>query len=307
MNQISTYYRIGPHVIRIGGVPTMEPTVLLPSFSPFTISEEEGKDSDKVIGVDICPYGTDVSEDTLPQPVSFEWENARCTLRRRTDGNYQIGIALPEDHPAEAYADCSDGFLHNTVFIPGDLHHMAPFLLDNFLMMIYTFATAGQGTLMAHASVIQYNGYGYLFLGKSGTGKSTHTRLWLRHIEGTRLLNDDNPVVAVDPQTGGISVYGTPWSGKTPCYLNESVPVGGFIRLEQAPENSISRLSSARAFAALLPSCSCLKQDTVIYKGVIDTVTNIATRIPIYHLKCLPDDAAAHLCMQTVTHGGHRS
>lgn len=306
MDRTSTYYRIGPHVLRIGSIPSLDPNVLLPSFAPFVLLSEERKDAEEFIEVDIYQGGTAVAEDTFPEPVSFEWENACCTLRRRKDGNYQIGIAPLKDHSIEAYADSTDGFCRNTVFIPEVLHSMAPFLVDNFLMMIYTFATAGQGTLMVHASVIQYNGYGYLFLGKSGTGKSTHTRLWLRHIEGCRLLNDDNPVVAIDPHTGQVIVYGTPWSGKTPCYLNESVPVRGFIRLEQAQENSINRLTSAYAFAALLPSCSCLKQDSVIYNGIIDTVTDIATRIPIYNLRCLPDEAAALLCMQAVTKRGEQ-
>ncbi|WP_300812388.1 hypothetical protein [uncultured Bacteroides sp.] len=305
MTQTATYCRIGPHVLRLGGVSPLEPDTLLPSLVPFVLPAGEGERADDVIEVDIRPgQAPGKAEDTFPQPLSFEWENVRCTLRRRADGSYQIGIAPADNPAAEACAECAGRFRRNTIFLPEALRPMASFVLNNFLMMIYTFATAERGTLMVHASVVCYDGRGYLFLGKSGTGKSTHTRLWLRHIGGSRLLNDDNPVVALDPATGQATVYGTPWSGKTPCYLNESVPVGAFVRLEQAPANAISRLTSTHAFAALLPSCSCLKQDAAIYKGIIDTVTHIATRIPICHLKCLPDEAAARLCMQTVTQAG---
>lgn len=304
MNQTNNYYRVGPHVLRIGCVEPLETSALLPSFAPFALPVEEGEEAAEVIEVDICPSevaaATDV-EDTFPQPVSFEWENARCTLRRRADGNYRIGIAPLDNLAVEAYADCTDRFRRNVISLPEALRPMAPFVVNNFLMMIYTFATAERGTLMVHASVIRYEGHGYLFLGKSGTGKSTHTRLWLKYIEGCRLLNDDNPVVAFDPKKGEATVYGTPWSGKTPCYLNESVPVGAFVRLEQAPANAISRLTATHAFAALLPSCSCLKQDAAIYKGIIDTVKRIATHIPVCHLRCLPDETAARLSMQTVT------
>ena len=108
-------------------------------------------------------------------------------------------------------------------------------------------------------------------------------------------------MVSVDPTTGRVTVYGTPWSGKTPCYLNESAPVGAIVRLAQAPHNEIERLPGTRAFAALLPSCSCLRQDMDIYRGIIDTVTHVAMHIPICNLRCLPDEAAARLCMQTVT------
>lgn len=307
MNQTNNYYRVGPHVLRIGSVEPLETSALLPSFAPFALPVEEGEKTAEVIEVDICSSEVaavpDV-EDTFPQPVSFEWENARCTLRRRADGNYRIGIAPLDNLAVEAYADCTDHFCHNIISLPEALHPIAPFVVNNFLMMIYTFATAERGTLMVHASVIRYEGRGYLFLGKSGTGKSTHTRLWLKYIEGSRLLNDDNPVVAFDPKTGEATVYGTPWSGKTPCYLNESVSVGAFVRLEQAPANAISRLTATPAFAALLPSCSCLKQDASIYKGIIDTVTRIATHIPVCHLRCLPDEAAARLSMQTVIQAG---
>ena len=189
MNQTNNYYRVGPHVLRIGCVEPLETSALLPSFAPFALPVEEGEEAAEVIEVDICPSEvaavTDV-EDTFPQPVSFEWENARCTLRRRADGNYRIGIAPLDNLAVEAYADCTDRFRRNVISLPEALHPMAPFVVNNFLMMIYTFATSERGTLMVHASVIRYEGHGYLFLGKSGTGKSTHTRLWLKYIEGSR-------------------------------------------------------------------------------------------------------------------------
>lgn len=75
-----------------------------------------------------------------------------------------------------------------------------------------------------------------MLLGKSGTGKSTHSRLWLKYIPDTKLLNDDNPAVRImDNNT--IMIYGTPWSGKTPCYKNVGVLLEGLVRLRQAPEN----------------------------------------------------------------------
>ena len=95
----------------------------------------------------------------------------------------------------------------------------AQFALNNALMLQYTFRTAGMGTLEMHASVIRNGGKGYLFVAKSGTGKSTHSSLWLKHVPGSTLLNDDNPVVRVFPD-GSAKVYGSPWSGKTPCYKN---------------------------------------------------------------------------------------
>ena len=151
-----------------------------------------------------------------------------------------------------------------------------------------------------HASVIKKDGKGYLFQGKSGTGKSTHSGLWLKHIPGCELLNDDNPIVHFNRETGEATVYGSPWSGKTPCYKNDSVPVGAFVRLEQAPMNEIQRESPARAFASLLPSCSNLKEVRELNNGVIETVKYLAAHTPVYFLKCLPDREAAEVCFNTI-------
>ena len=98
-----------------------------------------------------------------------------------------------------------------------------------------------------------------MFLGRSGTGKSTHSRLWLESIEGTELLNDDNPVIRVTD--GQAFIYGTPWSGKTPCYKNEVLPLKAVVRLSQAPHNKIERLSPLQSYASLMPACSCMRWD----------------------------------------------
>ena len=89
------------------------------------------------------------------------------------------------------------------------------FAINNALMLQYAFRTAGMNTLEMHASVIENGGKGYLFLAKSGTGKSTHSKMWLRNIPDSHLLNDDNPIVRV-LEDGSVRVYGSPWSGKTP-------------------------------------------------------------------------------------------
>ena len=125
-------------------------------------------------------------------------------------------------------------------FTKAKLHIVKPsqalFALNNAMMLMFAFSTAAYGTLEMHASVIQNSGKAYLFLAKSGTGKSTHSRMWLENIEGSTLLNDDNPIVRVLPD-GQIRVYGSPWSGKTPCYVNEDYPLGAFVQIRRAAEN----------------------------------------------------------------------
>lgn len=170
---------------------------------------------------------------------------------------------------------------------------------DNALMIQYAFASSSLDTLLLHSSVVVENGKGYLFLGRSGTGKSTHSRLWLEHIPQTHLLNDDNPVVRII--NGQAWVFGTPWSGKTPCYRNEGVPIGAIVRLRQSPDNAIRVLRPVEAFAALKPTASILPGVPDIEGSVLHTLEQLVSLVPVYTLDCRPDREAALLCHQTIT------
>jgi len=173
------------------------------------------------------------------------------------------------------------------------------FGINNALMVLYALCTADKRTALFHSSVVSYKGKAYMFLGKSGTGKSTHSSLWLKHIEGTELVNDDNPVVRVEDD-GTVVVYGSPWSGKTPCYRNVSYPVGAIVRLSQAPYNKIVRLKGVKAYAAVVPSISGKRWDAHQAEGLHETENLLAQCAKVYHLECLPDEDAARVCLAAV-------
>ncbi len=201
---------------------------------------------------------------------------------------------------------CSSGYREGRLLMGSaaqDLR-LQKFALNNSLMVLYALATAGLGTALFHSAVVSYKGRGYMFLGKSGTGKSTHARLWLKHIEGSELMNDDNPVVRFfDDGGGGESravVYGSPWSGKTPCYRNVQAPVGGIVLLSQAPYNKIVRLRGVQAYASLVTSISGKRWDKSVADGLHATENALAKNVPVWHLECLPDEAAAKLCCENV-------
>lgn len=173
------------------------------------------------------------------------------------------------------------------------------FSLNTVMMLMFAMATQRRNTLMIHASVTVKDGKGYLFLGRSGTGKSTHSQLWINNIAGCELLNDDNPVLRVD-EDGGLRVYGSPWSGKTDCYRNLDYPVGAIVDLHQANENKIRRLSIVEAYAAVYVPCSGLRFVKELVDGLHATVENIVSTVPCYSLDCLPNAGAAFLCYKTV-------
>ena len=172
------------------------------------------------------------------------------------------------------------------------------FCVNNSLMLMYAFRTVGLDTLEIHASCVVKDGKGFLFLGKSGTGKSTHSRLWLRNIPGSRLLNDDNPVIRI--VDGTPRVFGTPWSGKTPCYIARDFPVGAIVRINQAPRNAIRRMDVVEAFASLYSSSSGLRSVPGVADGLFATVSSDVQSVPCHILDCLPDNEAAFVCSKEV-------
>ena len=182
---------------------------------------------------------------------------------------------------------------------------------------MFNIAALERRAVAVHSSVISLDGRAVLFLGESGTGKSTHTRLWREHIPGARLLNDDSPIIRIAPERAaeaasapaadtipalqGVLACGSPWSGKTPCYRNVSNPIAGIVRLSQAPQNRIRRLRPIEAIGALLPSCPpSFAHDERLEDAICRLVSQIVAQVPVYHLECLPDAAAARLSCRTV-------
>ena len=174
-----------------------------------------------------------------------------------------------------------------------------PALFRFGVWILFNIAALPLGAVAFHSSVIRYRGRGVLFLGESGTGKSTHTRLWREHIPGAELLNDDSPIIrATDSEA---LVHGSPWSGKTPCYRNESCPIAAVVRLSQASHNRIRRLRPIESIGALLPSAPpAFARDERLSDDTCGLLSRLIAQVPVYHLECLPDAAAAQLACRTV-------
>jgi hypothetical protein len=170
------------------------------------------------------------------------------------------------------------------------------------IWVMFGIVIAPHSAIAIHSSVIESEGRGVLFLGESGTGKSTHTRLWRENIEGAHLLNDDSPIIRVID--GEPIVFGSPWSGKTPCYRDLSYPIAGFCRLSQAPHNAIRRLNVIASLGALLPSCPPqFANDAYLQENIYKTLDKVLRKVGVYHLECLPNGEAAHLSHSTIIGG----
>ncbi|MBQ6309452.1 MAG: hypothetical protein IJK82_06575 [Prevotella sp.] len=268
---------------------------LLSSMQPFV--EEEVPTDSLLFQLTVDDEIPVIGKNHRERVGRFDSGNGMTVVDRLEDGGYQYIIKDIYDHECcllqtnKDFSDCRCALNGN--------EDMRSFGITNALMIVYAFAGSFQQTLLIHASTILNNGYGYAFIAKSGTGKSTHTQLWIKHIPGSELMNDDNPIVRVIGDQAFI--YGSPWSGKTPCYRQIKAPLGAITRIDRAPKNSIEKLSPIEAFASLLPSCSNMKWDKDIFHGICNTVTRVIELTNCYTLHCLPDQEAAEICHKEIS------
>lgn len=287
------YYRVGGHAFCISFADEYNDESLIPSFARFRLEDK--------------PTTTLLFRVIVDD--SFRWQTLGHEIGQFDCGGCNHGVYRTEDESYQfLISDISDtmccqmqanaDFSLCYVAILGNTWAQRNYGLNNAIMMAYAFSSADKQTMLMHASVIRCEGKGYLMTAPSGTGKSTHTRLWYDNIPGCDLMNDDNPVVRI--LDGQAIVYGSPWSGKTPCYRNIQAPIGGLVRIQQRPENTIRRLSTIEAFSNLLPAMSSMKWDKRVYNGVCDGISGLIRLCGMYELGCLPNAEAAHLCHDTV-------
>lgn len=146
--------------------------------------------------------------------------------------------------------------------------------------------------LVFHASGIDDNGQGIVFIGHSGAGKSTQLGLW-NHMPGVIAINDDR--IAVRVNANGAICYGTPWSGTVETASNHQAPLSALILLEQASENDIIRLNPSAAAPLVLARAFLPYWDGALMQRAMANLNTLLERAPVYLLRCRPDPAVVSL------------
>lgn len=266
----------------------------LKAFRPFEVAYDPAAPTAAIIEMNLSPH---IDAERVRELTRFDlegWGGAECIFGR-TDKDYVLHIAGPDGGELLFVYDRESNRAQCNV--SRDVPDMSAVRFGLWFMT--ALATVGHDVTPVHSSAIVCNGRAVLFLGESGTGKSTHTRLWRENIAGAVLLNDDSPFIGfVD---GRATAFGAPWSGKTPCYKQEQYPIAAIVRLSQAPHNAIRPLRSVHAIGALLPSLTpAFGYDDELQDRMLATLSKIISQVPVYHLECLPDAAAARLSYDTV-------
>jgi hypothetical protein len=265
----------------------------------------------------VAKYEQDIEQDMENEMEKDVWgfdiDNGRCVLSKQdnfywlrifdTKGILSLQMEMERGHPG-IRTGCRlihmkrvgtvdknlSGSIAGTVMVPDPDH------LRFALWMGMAFAVIPGMAAPVHASVIIHQGQAVVFLGESGTGKSTHTRLWLHNISGCSLLNDDSPILRFHQPEKAIYIYGSPWSGKGRAYHAEGYPVAAIVRLEQAPANKTHRLNIIKSFAALYPSFPpAYLRDEWLQEAICALISEVLKRVPVFRLECLPDVSAAIL------------
>ncbi len=266
---------------------------LAPSFMPFLVEEEN---SPLLFTLVVDDSLKPCHKSQREHIRDFDTGNGITVVDRLANGGYQYIIRDVEGYDCcllitnEDFTDCHCALNGN--------YNMRCFGLNNALMLAFAFAGCQQQCLLVHASLVRQDGYGYAFVAKSGTGKSTQVSMWLRNLPNCDLMNDDNPIIRIIE--GKPYIYGSPWSGKTPCYRRTKAPLGAVTSIVRSKTNQVVKLGVAQAFAALLPSCSSMKWDKKSYDKICDTITDVVETTGIYELHCLPNPEAAILCNKTI-------
>lgn len=290
MEQIHDYI-IASARLRLRGAASDVVAMGLRGFAPFEV-EPNG---DALLTVDTaCEAMPEECEYDILTEFDFEEGQARCSFGRNAD-SWVLRIASAEQSAHIFLYDRHAKSVRTNAGVVG----CNPSFLRFGLWFVFNIATVQHLAAAVHSSVIVKDGRAVMFLGESGTGKSTHTRLWRESVEGATLLNDDSPFVGV--ADGRTVVYGSPWSGKTPCYKAENYPLLAVVRLSQAPHNRIRPLRGVQAIGALLPSLPpAFAFDRELEEYTLATLSAVLRSVKAYHLECLPNGEAARLSCETV-------
>lgn len=155
-----------------------------------------------------------------------------------------------------------------------------------------------QNIILFHCSALEFGQEGYLFAAPSGTGKSTHARLWREYFgAAVKMINDDKPLLHIAP--GAVTVYGTPYGGKERLQTNTSAPVKGIMILHQTAVNQIKILSPHDAYPLLLNQTYRPKDPSGLLR-TLELVRQLA-RLPVYSLGCTISGEAVEMAYEALT------
>ena len=235
------------------------------------------------------------ADTTIQISSSYERVHLLCKAYRTDDEYASLSVQISQDdiHFERAMMGREDQFVNQP----------ARNYPDSYLESLAVYRKIAErmpafDTFLMHGSCIAVDGEAYLFTAKSGTGKSTHTRLW-RQLFGDRALmvNDDKPLIRVTQD--GAEAFGTPWDGKHRLSTNISVPLKGVCILERAERNSIRKITAGEAYPMLLQQIYRPLNAAAMTK-TLQLIDRMTSTVPLWRLGCNMDPEAAKVASEAM-------
>lgn len=185
---------------------------------------------------------------------------------------------------------CVDEKKHSEVSITDAARQEQPLTICDYIFFairdIFFLAMQEHGMLAVHSSTFIYQEKAYVISASSGTGKSTHTNMWMERY-GVSILDGD--VIALRPDNNQVLAYGLPWCGTSNQYQNLSVTLGAVIFIAQSCHNSITKLTPFEATLRLAARCFTPTWTKALTDRNITIAEQIIKQIPCAFLGCLPN------------------
>ena len=155
-----------------------------------------------------------------------------------------------------------------------------------------------RGAMLLHASVIEAEGRGIAFFARSGVGKTTHTRHWIKtYFPKVNIVNGDKPIIRF--HDGVPYAYGTPWAGKEGIYRLVNVPLRDLCLIERAPVNEVTPMSKEEALNLLMLQIF-MPSDVESAIATLDMVEKLLENCNLWRIRCTPEQEAAVIAHDTI-------
>ena len=296
LEQSHKTYSVG---LRVGGVPIRlagagkTSLTLPPSLEPFRF---ESADPDVDIDVEWTAGLSQTSRHKLFDSGSVwclyqEDSGFRFDFSAPAFGEWPYKRMLVDSRFGRALLQMSEECLADTDYVRSPLEYP----LDELLIM---HRLTQERAIELHGSgIVRSNGVANLFVGHSGAGKSTTTRLWTSR-EEVEVLSDDRIIVRLDDGREGpvgptvMRMYGTPWHGEAMFASPNSAPLSRIFILEHGHGNVITRPSRSQIVAELFARSFVPFYRHEYVDSALSFLERVADSVPCYHYAFEPDERA---------------
>lgn len=162
---------------------------------------------------------------------------------------------------------------------------------------IFFYSIIRYGGIVLHGALMEYDNKGIIISAPSGTGKTTHARMW-RDTQRALIINGDRALCR--KMDGKWTGFGMPWCGTSGEYINRDVEISAIVVLEQAKENSVEKLDTLQAFNHMIPNITAPTWEKNLLNKAMDYLEDIVNEVPVYKLKCTPDIEAVEVLKKEI-------